>query len=233
MLNYRIIFSIILILKVLSFNSQNIQDSRFTNNDCIYATIAGLKSNKPISNVKIGVKTVGENFLIVDRFDNSENGKRFKNIFDIWGIKYKGDIYYHLSNARGINGVKSFVKIKRADLEKNYFCFSITGEIPVDKPISDLESGLVIGSIILSSVLTSELVLLIPRDIKSNKYWINKDGDKVFIYCVDTRKTLAPLAINLSKRRFKKLFPKNKELQKKIENNEVSYEEAINLINSL
>lgn len=64
--------------------------------DCIYATVYGMRNDKPLlTEVDFSIQGEGDNYLVVNHFKSS-SGERFKDVFKILGIRYKGEYFFHL-----------------------------------------------------------------------------------------------------------------------------------------
>ncbi len=204
-------------------------------NDEIYATNVGMKKNLAYQeNVVIHVKNQGEGYLIVDWFEDS-TGTKFTDLYKIWGIKYNNEYYFHLSNARGLNALKSFIKIDSASLHNNYLPFSINCEAPINKPTTPTQVGVAAGGVAIGMLLGSDagLIFMISiKDTKSAEYWYKQNGDGAFLYVVDMKSSLAPIGKRLTKKRLKKLMAK-KGGQKDVDYDSLKLEDAMSLINQL
>lgn len=209
-------------------------------NNMIFATVNGMKNDNPlIEKVKFEIKFEGENYLEVERFTDLSTGKRFNDIFNIWGIRYNGEYYFHLAYAPSFegDGLKKFIKINKDEIDNNFLVFSINCKVSEVPPKTPSETAVDVAILVTSIVssLSGDIFVIIPSEIKLGKEqnWLKESGEWAYIYYIETNKSLDPKAKTLTKKRLKKLYPKNKELHKRIDNKEVLYTEALKLVKSL
>ncbi|MGB0888461.1 MAG: hypothetical protein ACPGSL_10080 [Vicingaceae bacterium] len=226
------LLALIIILNLLGSSLYSQNDSILSN--AIYATTYGVKNDKPLlDNVQFVLKSEGEFSIEVEKFIDDE-GNRFRDVFNIWMVRCNGNYYYPFSVSGGTG--KEYIRILKEYIGKHYLMFSVEVEQVDEKNRILNSSGVVIGIAAASLVFSSGsgVLLYVPvKEIKLGKYWVKKNNKWGYIYFIDTEESLSPRAKILNKRRLKKLYPKDKELSKRIDNNEVSFEEAVDLLEKL
>ena len=224
----------------LSFCSVNLRaQSDTVLSNAIYATTYGVSNNKPlVDNIGVVILSEGENYIVIDKFLEPNSGELFRDVYNIWAFRYKNEYYIHLATIGGMDGLKQFVKIEKEQLLNSYMLFTIGLKSPVSQRSmgKEISAGLAFGLLggpIGAGVGTGILVENNSKLLKSGQFWLDKNNEEIYIYYIDLEKSLTPKTEILSKSKLKRLNRKDKELAKRIDRKEVSFEEAIGLLEKL
>lgn len=200
------------VLSTISFFGQDLA-SDSTNfyvyksfNDIALDMVAGF-------NLTLEIKRSGENYIEVARFVE-QDGDRFNDIFDIYGINYNGERYFHLHYLRTLGKQKGFVKLKEVG---KHCAFFMDETIPPNLHGEEFGANLVGG--------------MVGKEIHKTKRWVKENNEKAFIYYFDSsRKKRARI---LTRSLLTDLCIGNKELLDLAKQENLSAQGVLNILKSL
>ena len=85
----------------------------------------------------------------------------------------------------------------------------------------------------LGTIGTGILLQNNSKALNSSQLWLSEKNEKNYIYYIDLKKPLNPKIELLSPRKLKKFYRKDKELVQRINDKEVLFEEAVELLERL
>ncbi|PCI93368.1 MAG: hypothetical protein COB15_16555 [Flavobacteriales bacterium] len=204
-------------------------DSTLSN--AIYATVYGVKNDKPlVDNIDFRIKSEGENYIEIEKFIEPNSTNVFRDVYNIWALRYKNEYYVHLATSFSDGGLKQFVKINKDHLSKNYLLFVINSESLIAQRSIGKEF---LAIYTLGTIGTGILLQNNSKALNSSQLWLSEKNEKNYIYYIDLKKSLNPKIELLSPRKLKKFYRKDKELVQRINDKEVLFEEAVELLERL